>query len=96
MSLEELFIYAIPVTLFAAAAWLSHFCGKRRIKGGLLAIGGVCVVFSLMMYSGMEQARGLDGLGYLLGLIGIGAPVAAGGLIGGLIGWAGSNRQPAV
>jgi len=85
--MEDLIIYTIPVAVFVTSLFVGLNLIKRRRHG--LAVG-CCIAwagFTAWMFFGMEQASGWDGLTYALALIGLSAPVAAGGVIGGVLGW---------
>lgn len=85
--MEALFFYGIPATAFAIAATGGYIFGKARrgLLLGLLAV--LWAGFTGVMFFEMEQARGMNGLGYALLLIGVCAPLGAGLGLGGLFGW---------
>ncbi len=84
---EYLLIYGVPAVVFLAAAFTCFKFGKSGNRQGFGWLAGIWVVFTGGMFFGIEASTGWDGLGYVLALIGISAPVAAGGLIGSIVGW---------
>ena len=84
---EDFGVYAVPLVVFLVSLFISFALGKNRVTGGLVAIGLLWLGFTVAMFFGMEASPGLDGLGYLLGLIGLSVPVGIGALLGGLVGW---------
>lgn len=58
---------------------------RRSLLLGLLAV--LWAGFTGVMFFEIEQARGMDGLGKALLLIGVNAPLGAGLGLGGLFGW---------
>lgn len=92
MHSEEIIMFGIVGAAFIAALLLSFFFGKRRNKLGLSIMGIIWTGFTGIMFFGMYDASGWDGLAYLLALIGISAPTGVGSLIGSLVGWAKSDK----
>lgn len=88
MDIETLLVFGIPAVIFAGSVGLTFWLAKRAHRLGGLGLSLVWLVFTAGMFFGLEQSTGWDGLGFLAGLIGISAPVAVGGLIGGAIGLA--------
>lgn len=84
---EELLLLGIPLTAFVASVFAAYWLMKWRNTAILICLGLVWVAFTGMMFFGMEAATGWDGLGYLLGLLGISAPIGVAGLIGSTVGW---------
>ena len=87
MHSEDIVVYAVPLVAFLASLFVSFAFGKNRFKGGLICFGLLWLGFTVAMFFGMEAASGWDGLGYLVGLIGLSVPVGIGALLGGLVGW---------
>jgi hypothetical protein len=87
MHSEDIIVYAVPLAVFLASLFISFAFGKNRFTGGLVVIGLLWLGFTVAMFFGMEASPGLDGLGYLVGLIGLSVPVGIGALLGGLVGW---------
>lgn len=87
MNIEELFVLAIPFAAFALTATCAFFLGKNKSRRGMTALALAWAGFTVLLFFGMEQAIEYDGLAYALALVGISAPIGAGVLIGGLIGW---------
>ncbi|PJI91335.1 hypothetical protein BC777_0161 [Yoonia maricola] len=96
---EVLFI-VVPFGLVGAVFFAMCFAfGKRRMSGWLTGVAVLLVIFAVLMIVGiqyeqslpnngrMQQERALDGLGYVLALIGFGVPAIVGGLLGGGLGW---------
>lgn len=86
MNSELFFVIGIPLAAFATSGLIAFGLAKGRFKHGLIALAGLWSAFSVWMVVGMTNATGLDGLGYVAGLIGLSAPAAVGGLIGLAIG----------
>lgn len=86
MDIETLMVFGIPAVIFAVTVWMTFWMSKRAYRLGLISLGLVWLVFTAGMFFGLEQAVGWDGLGFLLALIGISAPVGVGAIIGGAIG----------
>jgi len=80
-------VVIIPVVVFLVALLAFFHFAKFRKKAALWGAGSLWALFTLIMIVGMETASGWDGLGFLLALIGISAPAAAGFGIGGVAGW---------
>jgi hypothetical protein len=87
MNGEDLIFYGIPLAVFLASLFTCFSFGKNRFKGGLICFGLLWLGFTVAMFFGMEAASGWDGLGYVLGLIGLSLPAGLGALLGGLVGW---------
>ncbi len=84
-------IVSIVGSILLGSFWLSFVLGRRKSKIGLGMLGGLWAAFTAILFFGMNEASGLDGLGYLVFLLGVSAPAGVGGLVGALIGWAGDN-----
>lgn len=80
-------ILIIPVIVFFVAFNAFFHFAKFRKKMALWCGGLLLALFTLFMIVGIETASGWDGLWFLLALIGISAPAAAGFGIGGVAGW---------
>lgn len=87
MHSEDVIVYAVPLVAFLASLFISFAFGKNRFTGGLVVIGLLWLGFTVAMFFGMEASPGLDGLGYLVGLIGLSVPVGICALLGGVVGW---------
>ena len=87
MSGDEIMMFAVPLSVFLVSGF-SAFAFARHALKGVRAGGAVLwALFTAVMVFGLANASGWDGLGYVIGLIGVSAPSAAGGLLGTLIGW---------
>ncbi len=86
MDIEMILLVVVPLTAFTTALFLTSWLGKNRINMGLVAVGLALAGFTGAMFFGLDQATGWDGLGYVMALLGISAPAAAGSLIGGAYG----------
>ncbi|WP_108814688.1 hypothetical protein [Loktanella sp. Alg231-35] len=84
---EYLLVYGVPTVAFLVATFAGFQCGKAGSRSGLGWFAGIWVAFTTWMFMGIQSSTGWDGLGYVLALIGICAPVGVGGLIGGVTGW---------
>lgn len=89
---ENIILVGVPTAVFLATLFLTFRLGKRQSRGGMIAIGAVWTAFTAVMFFGMQNASGWDGLGYLLGLLGISAPSGVAAVIGGLVGWAKNEK----
>ncbi len=92
MNIEDLLVYAIPVVVFLVALFPTYWLAKGKNAAGLICMGVIWAGFTGAMFFGIENATGWDGLGFMLALIGISAPVGAAGLIGGTAGWFKSEK----
>ncbi len=84
---EELLLLGIPLTAFVVSVFAAYWLMKWRNIAILVFLGLAWAAFTGMMFFGMEAATGLDGFGYVLGLLGISAPIGVAGLIGSTVGW---------
>lgn len=89
---EGIILFVVPAAAFLATLLQTYWFGKRQSRTGLVGFGVVWVAFTGVMFFGMENAHGWDGLGYLLALLGISAPSGVAALIGGLVGWAKNEK----
>ncbi len=78
--------------LFTFATFLAKYLVKARHKHTFAGFAFVWAAFTAVMYFAMENATGWDGLGYMIALIGLSAPIGAGLLVGGLVGL--TRREP--
>lgn len=92
MNLEEFALFTIPVIAFLTSLFLTFGFGKNRNYVGLISLGAVWAAFTGVMFLAVEAATGWDGLGYAAALVGISAPAGIAGLIGGIVGWAKSEK----
>ena len=92
MTIEGLMIVAIPLGVFLLALWIFFAVGKAGNAGGLTGLGLLWAGFCTWMLVAGNNASGLDGIGYAIGLIFVGGPVGLGGLLGGIAGW--RKREP--
>ena len=86
MNGEDFLMFGIPLVAFLASLFPTYWFGKAKNNAGLICFGVIWAGFTGAMFFGMENASGWDGLGYMLGLIGISAPTGAAALIGGTVG----------
>ena len=93
MGVDEFILVAIVVAAFLVPLVMAYFFCKRRNKLGLSILGVIWAGFTAILFFGMNNATGWDGLGYLMILLGVSAPAAVGGLIGSLVGWAKSDNE---
>ncbi|MEJ6402622.1 hypothetical protein [Yoonia sp. 2307UL14-13] len=84
---EEILLYVIPAITLLGTGGLTYMLAKKGKVAAMWTIGGLVFAFSAFMFIGLENASGWDGLGYLLALLGLCAPGAAGFGLGGVIGW---------
>ena len=84
--MEEFLVFAIPVGIFAGTGVAGYFAAKYRATAGLILLALLWAGFTAVMSYGMATATGWDGLGYVLGLIGVSAPSFFGLGLGALIG----------
>lgn len=87
MNIEDLFVLVVPFSAFALPATCAFFLGKNKSRAGMTALALAWAGFTAWLFFGMQQASGYDGLAYALALVGMSAPIGAGVLIGGSIGW---------
>jgi hypothetical protein len=92
MDSEVIILFAVPLAAFCVALFLTYWFGKDRNSMGLISLGLLWAGFTGVMFFGLDQATGWDGLGYLAGLLGISAPVGVGYLLGGSVGWLKSEK----
>ncbi|WP_322889616.1 MULTISPECIES: hypothetical protein [unclassified Yoonia] len=89
-----MFFVVLPACVAALAGWLSFWCGRRRLRWGIIGLSLALVGLAVAMLVGLEVARGLDGLVYLAGLMLIVAPAGLGVLLGGIVGWQRKDAVP--
>lgn len=82
-----LFFVVMPACVAAFVGWLSFWCGRRRLRSGIIGLTFAFLGLAVAMLVGLEGASGLDGLIYLVGLVLIAAPAGLGVMIGGIWGW---------
>lgn len=87
MSDVEILTYAVPTVVFCVSGLTAYFLGKDKSRFGLTVFGCIWAVFTASLFFGMWQAKGYDIYLYIMGLIGLSAPLFAGYVIGGGIGW---------
>ena len=87
----EVIIFAIPVVVLLLAGTLAHWSVKARNFAAIGLLALIVAVFTGAMLFEMDRATGLDGLGYLVALLGISAPAGVGLGVGSLTGWAGGK-----
>jgi hypothetical protein len=92
MGSEAIFLFGVPAAVFCATLFSTYWFGKARNGIGLTSVGFLWAGFTGVMFFGLHQSTGWDGLGYLAGLLGISAPVGVGYLLGGSVGWLKSEK----
>lgn len=92
MGSEDILMFGIPTVAFVVAAVIAYLSAKARSGLAFGMIGLLWAAFTAMMFFGMENASGWDGLGYAIALLGLSAPAGAGLGLGGLVGWLKSGK----
>lgn len=87
MNSEAILIYMIPVVVFALSGLVAFALGKNKKRGGMATLVLAWLGFTGALLVALEQSTGWDGLGYVVALMGLSAPIGAGLVIGGPIGW---------
>lgn len=85
-------LIGVPIAAFLATFFITFRLATEQSRAGITALWVVWAAFTAAMFFGMEGTSGWDGLGYLLALLGISAPSGVAALIGGLAGWAKSEK----
>lgn len=89
---EYIILFGVPIAVFAVTAFATFQLGKTKKGAALVGIGTLWLAFTVVMFFGMQNASGWDGLGYLLGLLLISAPSGLAALIGSALGWAKNEK----
>lgn len=87
MNGEYFLMFGVPLFAFLGALFPAFWMAKAKNNVGLICFSVIWAGFTGAMFFGMENASGWDGLGYMMGLIGISAPTGVAGLIGSAVGW---------
>ena len=90
--------------VFCAIIFAIYKMGQARARTGLLIIVVIWIILTVLMVYGiayerslanagrMQQARGLVGMGYMLVLMFVNAPLGLCGLVAGLVGWTNARK----
>jgi hypothetical protein len=82
-----LFFVVMPACVAALVGALAFWCGRRRLRSGIVGLVLAFLALTVAMVVGLEGTSGLDGLIYLVGLVLIAAPAGLGVMVGGILGW---------
>lgn len=87
MDVSKYLIHLIPLAFFCAASFAGYYLGRRKsgLSFGLIAL--IWAGLTWMILSEAQSRSGFDGIGYVIVIVGLNAPIGAGVLIGGLFGW---------
>lgn len=91
MSAEWLLLL-IPISAAVIGGLVGHWLHKRQQVVYIWGLLAAMAVIAWHLWSQMEAARGWDALGYMLGLLGILAPVALGFVLGVGLAWLRNRR----
>lgn len=85
--MSDVVVYLIPPCVFGAAFFAGYRMGRRknRLSFGLIALIWVGLSWSIL--AGARSQSGFGGIGDIVLLVGVNAPLGAGVLIGGVAGW---------
>ena len=92
--MEHLIIYGVPALSAAVTGGIAFAAARHRMTAVLMSLAGFWAVIAAVVVLGLMQANFLDGIVWLLALVGIVAPAGMGILAGAVPGWVLGYRVP--
>jgi predicted permease len=80
-------IYLIPPAFFGAALFVGYRLGLRKSGLSFALIAPIWIGLTWFTLIEAQSKESWDGIGYVILIVGVNAPIGAGLLIGGLFGW---------
>ena len=87
MNVTDYVVYLIPLAFFVGALYAGYRLGLCKNRLSLALIGLIWVVLTWFTLIEARSRESWDGIGYVLLIVGVNAPIGAGLLFGGLVGW---------